>query len=124
MHRAVRAFGRSPRRDGREPVALFRREVGRVTAEQRQACVGAVDRHDPIGIVEREVAADVAADVAAGRAERLVAERGHEFGPQSGDRDRIDGRPDGRVGVSVARHVGHDHVKGVGRVGAVRARDR
>ena len=71
MHRGVRALGCSPGRGAREPLALFGCELGWVAVEGRQPRVGAVNGHDPIGEVEREVATHVAADVAAGRAERL-----------------------------------------------------
>ena len=96
-------------------------EVRRVAGEDGQARVGAVDGHHPVGVVEREVAAHVAADVPARRAEPRVAEDAHQLGPQAGDGDGVERRAGGAVGVPVARHVGHDHVERVGRIGAVRA---
>ena len=64
----------------------------------------------------------MAADVSARRAEPRVAQDAHELSPQAGDGDRVQRRAGGTVGVPVARHVGYDHVKRVGGVGAVRAR--
>ena len=98
-----------------------RREVGRVAGVDGHARVGAVHGHDPVGVVEPEVAAHVAADVPARRAEPRVAEDIHQLGPQAGHGDGVQWRPGRGVGVPVARHVGHDHVERVGRVGAVRA---
>ncbi|GHB17721.1 hypothetical protein GCM10010392_52740 [Streptomyces clavifer] len=86
-----------------------------------QTPVGTVDGHDPVGVVEPEVSAHVTADVPARRAEPGVAEDAHEFGPQTGDGDGVEGRPDGPVGVPVARHVRHDDVERVGGVAPVRA---
>ena len=80
-----------------------------------------MDGDDPVGVVEREVAAHVAADVPARRAEPLVAEDAHQLGPQAGDGDGVERRAGRAVGVPVARHVGHDDVERVGGVGAVRA---
>ena len=121
VHGGVGALGRAPRRGALEPGALLGREVRRVAGEDGQARVGAVDGHDPVGVVEREVAAHVAADVPARRAEPRVAEDAHELGPQAGDGDGVQRRAGGAVGVPEARHVGHDHVERVGGVGAVRA---
>jgi len=41
----------------------------------------------------------VATDVPARRAEPVVAEDAHELSPQAGDRDGVQGRADGAVGV-------------------------
>src|ERR1019366_10145361 len=106
MYRAVGTFGGGPRRRAREPLALLGRKIGWVAGEERHTRVRAVDGYDPIGIVESEVATHVAADVAACRAEPLVTENVHELGPQAGDRDRIQRRASGAVGVPIARHVG------------------
>ena len=121
VHGGVGALGRAPGRGALEPGALLGREVRRVAGEDGQARVGAVDGHDPVGVVEPEVAAHVAADVPARRAEPRVAEDAHELGPQAGDGDGVERRAGRAVGVPVARHVGHDHVERVGGVGAVRA---
>jgi hypothetical protein len=104
-----------------EPGALLGREIRRVAREDGHAGVRAVDGHNPVGVVEPEVAAHVAADVPARRAEPRVAEDAHELRPQAGDGHGVEGRAGGAVGVPVARHVGHDHVERVGGVGAVHA---
>ena len=75
---------------------------------------------DPVGVVEREVAADVAAEVAAGRAEPRVAEDAHQLRPEPGDGDGVQRRPRA-VGVAEARQVRHDDVERVRRVAAVRS---
>ncbi len=78
-----------------------------------------MDGHDPLGVVEGEIAADVAADVAARGAEVRVAKSAHELGPQAGNSDGVEGRADGAVGVAVPGHVRHDHIEGVGGIGTV-----
>src|SRR5271163_83604 len=122
MDSDVRAFGGAPLCGAFEPGTLLGREVGRVAGEDGQARVGAVDGDDPVGMIESEVAAYVAADVLARRPEPWVAEDAHEFGPQAGHGDGIEGRAGVVVGVSVARHVGYHYVERVGGVGAVRGR--
>ncbi len=63
----------------------------------------------------------MAADVPARSAELLVAEDGHELGPQTRDVDGVEGPAGGPVGVPEARHVGHDHVERVRGIATVRA---
>ena len=104
-----------------QPVAFLGGELGRVAGEDGHAGVRAVDGDDPVRVVERQVPADVAADVPARSAEPLVAEGRHQLRPQAGDRDGVQGRPRGPVGVPEARHVGDDDVEGVLRVATVRA---
>jgi hypothetical protein len=122
VHGGVGALGRAPGRGSLQPGALLGREVSRVAGEDGHARVGAVHGHHPVGVVEREVAAHVAADVPARGAKPRVAEHPHQLGPQAGDGDRVQRRAGGAIGVPVARHVGHDHVKRVGGIGTVRAR--
>jgi hypothetical protein len=122
VHGGVGALGRAPGSGALEPGTLLGRVVRRVASEDGYAGVGAVDGHDPVGVVEPEIAAHVAADVPARRAEPRVAQDAHELGPQTGDGDGVQGRADGALGVPVARHVGQDHVERVFGVGAVRAR--
>ena len=86
-----------------------------------EARVGAVHGYDPVGVVQREVAAHVAAEVPARYAEPRVTQNTHELGPQAGHGDGVQ-RPAGRaIGVPVARQVRHDHVERVGGVSAMRA---
>ena len=89
MHGDVGALSRGPRGSGLEHGALLGRKVGQVSGVDSRARVGAVDGHDPVGVVESEVAADVTADVAAGGAKTRVAEDGHELGPQAGNGDGV-----------------------------------
>src|ERR1700735_3105983 len=84
LHGDVGAFGGVPGGAALAVGAFLGGQVGRVAGVDGRAGVGAVHGRDPVGVLEREVAADVAADVAAGRAEPGVAQDGHELGPQAG----------------------------------------
>ncbi|HEY2264927.1 MAG TPA: hypothetical protein VGI96_20055 [Streptosporangiaceae bacterium] len=79
-----------------------------------------MDGRDPVGVVQREVAAHAAADVPADGTEPLVAQAVQQPGPQARDGDRVERRAGRAVGVPVAGHVRHDHVERVGGVVAVR----
>ena len=69
-----------------------------------------VDGHDPVGMVEHEVAADVAADVPAHGAKQRIAEDAHELRPTV--RRRRSSRGAGRWGGRSTRSPAcqHDHV--------------
>ena len=121
VHGRVGAFRCAPGRRLRQPAAFLGCEVGRVAGVDRYAGVGAVDGHDPVRVVEPEVAAHVAAEVAARGAEAVVAERRHEVRPQPGDLPRVRCRAGRAVGVAVARQARDDDVECVGGVAAVRA---
>src|SRR5205823_14582370 len=65
VYGGVGSLGRAPGRDVFEPGALLGREIGRVSGEDGQPRVGTVNGQGPVGMIERQVAADVAAEVAA-----------------------------------------------------------